>query len=122
MILPMVLEKRLREGVVRNHIKYSHYTVSTKILYRLRKGPRVKGGGGVWRASKRNRNSYLIAVGLGKNFLSIETVEKTTEEMIDKFDCIEFKLLCIKSHYKPSLNANKTRKASENIQLKYTND
>lgn len=121
MILPVVLEKELREGIVRNHIKYSLHTIPTKILHRLKKGPRVKGGGGVWRASKRNRNSYLIAIGLGKSFLSIETMEETTEEMIGKFDCIKFKLLCIKSH-KPNLNANKTRRANENIQLRYTND
>lgn len=41
---------------------------------------------------KENISSYLIELGLRKNFLSIETIEETIKEMIAIFDYIKFKL------------------------------
>lgn len=55
---------------------------------------------------KENISSYLIEIGLRKNFLSIEIMVETTKEMIDRFAYIKFKLLCIENHYKPNLNVN----------------
>ena len=58
---------------------------------------RVKGSSRVGGQVKEYISSYFIEIGLGKNFLSIETMEETTKEMIDMLDYIKFQLLCIKT-------------------------
>ena len=56
---------------------------------------------------KENVSGYFIEIETLKvgNFLSIETMEETTNEMIDMLGYIKFQFLCIENHYKSNLNA-----------------
>lgn len=69
MIVPVVLGKRLREGVIRNHISTRLTPYQQEILHRLKKKEaRVEDSSRVGGQVKENISSYFIEMGLEKNF------------------------------------------------------
>lgn len=76
----------IKGWVIRNHINYSSDTIPTKNSTQIEKKNGAKGRIS-WQgcqASRRNITCNLIEIGLGKNFLGIETTQET-KEIIDMF-------------------------------------